>query len=382
MVKQINNIVFLQFVPLFFSLVLLTSCGKIVDPPEMENPGIPVYKVSVNDEDYGQFVSNGFSNLVISGKLKYGNETYKVKIKHQGYSSRSRFKKNYALIFETCDPVLQRKNVIMSGQAADPSFLRSYLAFEIFKNAGLKTPNIRPVVLIINGASQGLFYLIEPIDDEFFIKRGTKAGELYKAINSDAEFSFEHNKDVRNGFEKKIPEDENYYMLERLITTIDSEPNKTFSEKVEPLFTVDKFLQYMAVSVLICNWDGMVHNFYVYKDQTTERYEILPWDLDFSFIPEFSKINFPGSNDLIKKLLEIPKYRDQYKNYFRMYLDGCFSVMTVASKIDEMKNVISKAYSSDRWIQANGCDLNNEAELIKTFVKQRHVYIEEQLNKF
>jgi spore coat protein H len=382
MVERMKHIVNKPILVSIIFSVMFFSCSGITDPPEKEDPGITVYKLKISDDQYGEFVSNEFSGLEIPGKLCVDGEIYDVKIKHHGFSSRGRFKKNYSIEFETSDPVLQSKNVIMSGQSTDPSLLRLYLATDVFKEAGLKVSLTQPVVFYINDVSQGLYYLIEPIDEEFFIKRGIKVGELYKAINGNAKFSFRENKELRNGFEKRIPEDDSYYTLEQLITTIDNEPDETFPQKIEQLFEVDKYLRYMAVSVLMCNWDGIVHNYHLYKDQTTGKYEIIPYDLDFTFNIETNQTAFPGSSSLLKKLLGFQKYRDMYKQYFYEYMNGCFSISHLSEKIDEMKQVISKAYLDDRWLQANGYDLNVESEKIKEYLKERHIYIKEQLNNF
>lgn len=379
MVKIHKHITKLFLVILQFALV---SCDISTEPQTVADPGITVYELNISNEDLGMFVSNVFSDFSVSGVLNVNKESYKVKIEHHGNSSRSRFKKNYSLTFEKRDPLLNLKKVVLSGQPTDPSALKSYLATEIYKCAGLKTFNMLPVVFYLNGESLGLYYLMEPINEEFFVKRGIKVGELYKAINGEAKFSFKHNKEIRNGFEKRIPKDDSYYSLEQLIILIDNEAENTFPEKVENMMNVDKYLEYMAVSVFICNWDGIVHNFYLYKDQNTGRYEILPWDLDFTFVLENNLTAFPGNSDLMKKLLRIQKYRDKYKQLFYEYLEGCFSISNLTMKIDDMKLVISKAYSQDRWLQESGYDLNAESEKIKEFIRQRHIYIKEQLNNF
>ena len=364
------------------TLTLLSSCDTISDPPQSEDINIPVYKLSIGNEDYGTFVTNEFSDLSVNGKLYYENDTYNVEIEHHGFSSRGLFKKNYSLEFKKSDPLINRMKVILSGQATDPSMLRAFLSAEIFREAGLKTFNIQPVFFYINEDSQGLYYLIEPINEEFFSNKAINVGELYKAINGDAKFSFQENKELRYGFEKRIPKDDNYYTLEKLITTLDNEPGETFETKVESLLNVDAYLKYMAISVMICNWDGLVHNFYLYKDATTGLYEVIPWDLDVTFILENSLTSLPGSAVLLTKLLQFQKYRDIYKKHFENYLNGCFSESSLYSKIDNMKNTISKAYSQDRWLKTKGYDLNTESEKIKNFIKQRRQYIQEQLNNF
>lgn len=383
MVKNKLNII--KSYELFFTLVILitfNACDIVSDIPRNENVSIPVYKLNINNEAYGTFVTNEFSDLSVNGKLNYNNKKFNVSIEHHGFSSRGLFKKNYTLEFESSDPILNRKKVILSAQATDKSMLRYFLSNEIFKEAGLKTAVITPVYFYINEESQGLYYLIEQINEEFFYKRNINVGELYKAINGEAKFNFNDNKELRNGFEKKIPEDDNYYTLEKLIVTIDNEPESTFQTKIESMFNVDAYLKYMAVSVMICNWDGIVHNFNIYRDNSNGKYEIIPWDLDATFYFEDNLTAFPGNSPLLLKLLRHDKYRTEYKKYFEEYLNGCFSQEFVNSKIDQMKNIIVKAYSEDKWLNATGYNLNVESDNIKTFVQQRRLYLQDKLNDF
>jgi spore coat protein H len=379
--KTEHNVIKLCFVAAAY-LLLFVSCTNIVDSPTQDEMEIPVYKIEMSNEQYGSFISTEFSSLAVPAKLKYGNKEYNVMFKHHGYSSRGRFKKNYSVEYDANDPILGCKKIILSGQSTDPSSLRYYLAAEMFKAAGLQTTAIKPVFLYVNNTSLGLYYVIESINEEFFKNRDINVSELYKAVNGLAKFSFKDNKEVKDGFEKCIPEDENYSNLEELISVVDNEPYNSFPEKFESMFDVDKYLKYMAVSVLICNWDGIVHNFELYKNGSTGRYEIVPWDLDFTFRDEGYRIQFPGISDLLDRLLQYPQYKDRYKKYFYNYLNGAFSVENVSTKINEMKSVISKAYSEDRWIQENGYDLDVEAQKIIDFVKQRHQYIIEHIQNY
>lgn len=378
MVKQQKNIVLKRIIPFLFCAIIFVSCD-ITDSLEKVNLGVPVYELTLSNENYGLFVSNEYSNLTILGKLRADNATYKMEIKHHGNSSRGNFKKNYSIEFETSDPVLQRKNVVLSAHPSDHSTIRPFLAASIFNSIGLKTFNIKPIAFYLNDTLLGLYYLIEPINVEFFEKRNIQLNELYKGIYGNSQLSFEHNKELRNGFEKRFPKDDNYYTLEQLVSTIDNEHAENYAESLEKIFDVDSFLKYTAVSVLVCNWDGIHHNFYIYKNGTTGKYEIMPWDLDCTFNYEDYRSSFPGTSDCIKKLLKIQKYRDRYKEIFNECLERCFSDVSIRSNINYIKHTIEKAYREDRWLQANSFNLDEEINKIIEFTTQRRAYIQEQL---
>jgi len=368
---------------LVFGMLILISCNSIVDPTDKQNLGIPNYELTFDDEEYGVFIANTFSKLTVVGKLEVDGQSYRVKLKHHGYSSRELFRKNYALEFESAtDPYFVRKNIIISGQETDPTMLKSVLSNYLFEQAGLITFQLQPIIFFINGESQGLYFVYEPINEEFFEKRNVKINELYKGVNCNAYLSFTENKEIRNGFEKRFPEDDNYYSLEHFIKLSYFEKGDKFIAHVEKYFNVEKYLSYMALSVLTCSWDGVFHNYYLYQNTQSNKFEIVPWDLDRGFEFENDATAFPGKSDLLNKLLEYPKYKELYKHICLELLDGCFSEKNMTNQIALATETISEAYARDRWLRTHGYNLNNEAEKIIRFVRERHSYMENQLATF
>jgi spore coat protein H len=367
---------------LVLCVLVMPSCDIVDEESTIAGYGIPNYELTIDSEDYATFDANEFSNLTVPGKMSVDGTQYDITIRHQGNTTRGLFKKNYFVEFNTQDPTLQCKSVVLSGQQKDKSMLRAVLSYYVFSEAGFKTSAIKPVTLCINGNSAGLYYLIEPVDEEFFVKRGSSSGELFKAVNSKADLSFTSNKEIRDGFEKKIPDDENYYTLSNLISFIDNTSGETFKREIDKYIDVNNYLKYMAVSELICNYDGIVHNYYLNREQASLKYEIIPWDLDITFNNETVICAFPGTAGLLSKLLQFQEYHDLYKQYINEYINGCFSNSKMINKIDEMKQVVAEAYANDPWLRANGGNLDAEAETLKEFVKQRNEYIKGQLINF
>jgi spore coat protein H len=363
-------------------LFLFTSCDIVDEEYSAASYGLPNYELRIDSEDYAIFDANEFSNLYISGKISVNGKEFSVRIRHQGNTTRGMFKKNYLVEFETQDPTFQCKSVILSGQQKDRSMLRAVLSYYLFSEAGLKTSAIKPVTLYINGTSHGLYYLIEPVNEEFFIKRGSSTGELYSAINTLADFSFKNNSEIRDGFKKRIPDDDNFYTLEQLILLLDNGSVEKIKTEVDKYWNVDAYLRYMAVSMLICNHDGIFHNYYINREQTSQQYEIVPWDLDLTFGTETVICAFPGTGNMMDKLMQIPEYRQLYKKYLSCYVNGCFSNANMMKKIEEMKQLITDAYANDPWFESNSDDLNAEAETLKSYVIQRNEYLRGQLASF
>ncbi|MGK9369391.1 CotH kinase family protein [Melioribacter sp. Ez-97] len=372
----------IKYPGLLFLVLLIVSCDFIADPPAVENYNLPVCSIEISEENYGLLKKNAYSNLKVSARLNINGVEHKIKIRHQGFSSRGNFKKNFRIIYEEgSDPFFEGSEVILNSQAIDPSMMKSFLAIEIFKHTDLITFKIQPVAFYINDTYEGLYYLIEPIDETFFVKRNIKTSELYKAYNGFAFFNYDDLPDVRKGYEKKFPDDENYHTLEKLIAATSAD-GENFPEELEKEFDTDKFLQYWAVTVLICNWDGIIHNFCLRRDASSNKFEIVPWDLDRTFMWDDYRTAFPGDNYLVRKLMNYPQYRKIYKAHFERLLEEVFNASVLFPKIDSMKTVIGNAYNNDRWLKSNGYDIETESENIKRFIERRIDYIKNQLKNF
>ena len=355
-------------------LCLLAVSCDIVDTID-DNPdfGIPVYEIEISDENYSRLNSNIFTNLSVPAEMTIDGKSYSITIEHQGWTSRELYKKSYEINYSSDkDPILERKEIILSSQVIDPSMIKSLLAHDAFEKAGFSSYKTTPVYLYINNEGKGLYLLTEPINEEYFAARNREIGELYKAINTQAQFSMIDGFSPSEGFQKRIPDDENYHSLKSLITLLDTEHSSTLPVKLEKVFNVDKYLRYCAVTKLIGNWDGIVHNFYLLKDKTTNIIEFVPWDLDRTFSTYNGGAINLNSNLLFDKILAVPEYNTMYSAILKEISENNYTIDFCLEKIDEYKNLISEAYNSDRWLKANGYNLETEVEKIRSFILSRN----------
>ncbi|MGD8782555.1 MAG: CotH kinase family protein [Ignavibacteria bacterium] len=366
MVKFCKNI-FLLFFVFFFS-----SCDEITEPEDNSGYGLPVYKIEIDDEDYAQFKANIFTNYSVAAELNADGKDFKIKIEHHGYTSREFLKSSYEINFVSSgkDPHLNRSEIILSSQVIDPSMLRTLLACEGFNAAGLITYKAQPVVVYINDLLEGLYLLVEPINEEFFTARGLQVDQLYEAINTKAQFTVKDGFYVRDGFRKRIPDDENFYTLKELIYLLDTEPLSTLPEKLEAKLDVDSYLRYCAITYLTGNWDGIIHNFHLFRDKATGIFEFVPWDLDRTFYTYNGDMNL---NKLFDKVVSIDKYKTMYEKHLKNLSGEEFSIQFCESKINQFKDVIKQAYNADRWFEANGYELETEAGKITAFISSRNL---------
>lgn len=366
---------------IIFPLLFHLSCDRLYDPQELEFD-LPSVKLYIDPENIEILNSNIFSNRYVDGKFVYNNREYNVQLRYQGQASRRSFKKSYKIKFENTDLFENKKKIILKSQPFDPSLLRSRLSVHLFSKAGLSTFDNKFVTLFINDEYKGLYCLIEPIDEFFFINRGKSVGHFYKGQTGKVRFSFTGGYDVREGFEKKPTDDGNYSDLEYLINILDVTPLDQLKEKLEPILWVENYLNYLTVSILISNRDGFYSNLYLYNDPEVNRFEIIPWDLDLTFESDYITYTIYGWNNLSRRILEVEDYRTRYKNRLLELLNSEFSEEVMFPMIDSLSEYIKDSYENDPYLKAKGYNLEQEVESIKSFIQSRRAYLEEQLEDF
>ena len=177
--------------------------------------------------------------------------------------------------------------------------------------------------------------------------------------------------------------------------------DQTFKQKIESFLDTDAFLRFMAVNVLLSNLDsylGSNQNHYVYLDPVTNKFQLIPWDLDISFgafglvgTPESRRalsIHRPhnGQNRLIERVLGIAKYKKEYQDYLRKHLNAIFTQDKLYQEIDSMIDLLYPVVALEgkeilrRFEQSlNGTSTWDRPNPIKQFIKDRCRSVKDQL---
>ncbi len=263
---------------------------------------------------------------------------------------------------------------MLSSQALDGSMLRSLISIEAFKAVGLMTIKAEPVFLYINSEAQGLYLLIEVITEEFFSSRNFPVKELFEAVNTSAKFTFKDGLNILDGFEKVIPDDENYNSLESLILLLDTEPIQSLPGRLEKKLNVESYLKYSAVTELIGNWDGIVHNFHLASSTNEEVFNFVPWDFDGTFWSYKSQKFNQDLNKLFNKVISVPKYDSLYASILHELINNQFTLDDALKSIDKHKTKIREAYNKDPLFAGKNSNLEIEVNRLKNFLKNHPLH--------
>jgi spore coat protein H len=374
-----------------FSIIIITAaaflagCGKIVEPQDTDSFGLTKIEFTITSENLGTLNSMTFARRDVPARVEIAGERRKILVRYSGQRSLGQLKSSYTVEFKDGKLFRGHREYVVSAQNGDPTKLHPALGFWAFQQAGLMTPEAEPAAVYLNEEYQGLYYLIEPIDADFFKIRNRRLGSLYEAFNGQfesAHFSFAGGYDVRLGFESKGEREGFYGDLERLIQILDTSTPENLPARIEPLLDVENYLRYLAVSVLLHNWDGYFNNLRLHLDPQIGKFQIIPWDLDNLLEFYEGRSRLEGANELSGKLLQVPAYRRRYKQILLELMDEKLTVASLDALIDETAAQSSRAFVADRFLTAPGSKtLVEHVAETKQFIRDWYAKIRGELGR-
>lgn len=234
------------------------------------------------------------------------------------------------------------ESVDLNGEHNDPTFLRRRMAHEILRQMGLPAPRTHFVALYINGAFWSIQVHSEHIDEEFADSWfGNKDGNLYKCLNAGggkADLRKIPGEDYANYAGGAVYDEGNnepfsdYTDLVNFIRLINDETAPAQLAQFEASLNVDTFLRAMAADVALGSWDNYwygANNYYLYRNQDTDRFEWIPYDYDNSLGMDYFGTNWSERNfatwgnggfgttpaPLIEAVFAQAPWRAQYRRY-------------------------------------------------------------------
>ena len=309
---------------------------------------------------------------------------------HGGFT-RSYAKKSFRLNFKAAygqswleyplyaDSELQRfKRLVLHSGAQDSleeqknwSLLRNQLVAEIaFDTVGFATHS-QPVLLFINGEPWGIYLLRERLDSRFL---ATKYGIENAQILDTPE--------LLPNPDRTDPERAHWDNLIVFVEThnLALPDNYAF---VQTQIDVDNFIDYNIIQMYSANTDWPHHNVNQFRPQVIGgRWQWMFWDSDSSFgLAPVSRIDTDmfahalsperQGTLLLRKLMENPKFRQQFAERSEELLNTALSSETVLAHIDKLAAELEPniLHESGRW--GNGQAWHNSIDDLREFAEQR-----------
>lgn len=271
------------------------------------------------------------------------------------------------------------KQFSLANGFKDSSYLRDAATALILEAAGLpvaKTAFYEVVLDYGEGpVSLGLYTLIEVIDDTAIERYfGSDDGNIYEGNGNAASFAASTYDQIEESFEKENNEDEaDWGDIENLFDVLHSDQRisdpAAWRVELEAIFDVHGFIEWLAISSVIQNWDAygsIAHNYYLYNNPDTGQLTWISWDHNEAMSSEMGGEGGlaggrgPGNRSvsldkdeinenwpLIRYLLDDPMYYELYLGYLAETVEGPFNPDHMAEIYQTLAELIIPYATSD-----------------------------------
>ncbi|MBL4625658.1 MAG: CotH kinase family protein [Flavobacteriales bacterium] len=379
-----------------FVVILLLSIGV-----KSQNPGDNIFnsslvhtiKITVNAQNYWDSLTyykayrdSTDSTIYMRAKLEFDSivlDTIGVRLKGVGSYSHPGMKKPWKLDFN--EFVKGQKldgltKLNLQNGTLDPTMIREKLMLDFCRKNGIPAPRCTFAEVYLNDDYIGIYKIIEQVDKRMLkASFGNRKGNLFKGENGKMTWKGDEPLSYANQFQLKNNEDENdWTRLIHLIDVVNNTSDENFKQELESVFNTSAYLRSWATYNLLVSLDSYLylsHNYYLYQNETTDKFEWVMWDLSLGFgsfigLTQYRETHFDllhtpflpdkYTRPLNRRMLEVPQYKEEYLGYICQYLYSDLNVQLLYTKIDSLTDRIRKSVYKE--VDQNKMYTNEEFE--------------------
>lgn len=235
--------------------------------------------------------------------------------------------------------------ITLNNNKQDTACIGQFLAYEVFRKAGVPTPRVGFATVTVNGAPLGVYTHVESIKKPF-LERVFNAddGGLYEGTVADL---------VPGSLAKLEVETHDRFRprLEALAGLLGGD-DPVDPHRLAELVDVETFISYWAVEALVGIWDGYSanqNNFFVHVSTADGLLRFIPWGTDSAFtslpgpLMAFGRRAPPvihAEGALANRLAFIPGMADRYKRRMEELLATVWREEDLLAEVDRLEALL------------------------------------------
>lgn len=291
---------------------------------------------------YDSLVNTHGMGISIPVEIDFNGEVYhNVGITAKGNSSFNNpsQKKSFKLDFNEYvagQDIHGLKKLNFNNFFKDPSFMREKLVNDFLTAHQLPAPRVTYCNVYMNGQLWGLYGIVEEIDDEFCdhwfsnqdgnLFKGDPHGDL-RWKGTATQSLYEPDYELKNNSTAN-----NWTDLIALIDAINNTPSASLYSVLETKLNTNNFIRQWVVMNVFSSLDSYIgsgHNYYIYHDTITDRFEWVAWDNNETFGGfkmgltsaqlknlDLFYLSTPASRPLVNNMLNNTTYKKLYQQAY------------------------------------------------------------------
>ena len=389
------------------ALMLLIFCThaqkpKAVDFGESDNfifdtsdTLITVY-IELDADEFNQIYRSFRQDIWIRAEIILQSENrVVVRLRIRGDSSRKLSKKSLKLKLPSDVRLLSNSRMLnLNAEFSDLTFMRQYLATKLFQESGHTCFSSKHILLHINGTFDGIYLWIENMDNAFLQKRGFNSKNLlYKATRDGANLSLsddiERNWECKNGSEEVA-----CAALKKLQIDLNNTPDSLYYNWVRKTFDYDAMINILSMNMLISNSSTYYHNYYMFYDIHSQKWQMWPWDMDKTFCydkidmhyhrgshRERRSASLPGNPIMERAIICEPIFNDIQKRTNELQ-KTIFNIQYVTPTIDSLEKKLIEYVKRDTKRSQSIESFQKEVNRLREFFILRYDNLKYQFDHY
>lgn len=286
-------------------------------------------RLMVHSSDWSELKATFQENTFYPADVTLGGTTvHNAGIRSRGLGSRSPVKPGLLLRFDryaSGQTFLGQTSLVLDNLTQDPSTIKEVLAMQLFRRVGLQAPREAFVRLYVNNVLIGLYAMVEDVAAPYLQRTlGDNNGTLYE-YDWTFTYNFDYlgsNLDNYRIFKAQTNTTRStfdlYSPIESMVRVANDAADDAFEGAIAPYLDLQAFARHIAVENFISDDDGLVgfwgmNNFFFYKREGQSRFQIIPWDKDYTFWRFNNDIFTRIDNSVLaRRALTLPDVRQAY----------------------------------------------------------------------
>ena len=355
-------------------------------------------RLSINSRDLAELRQYYDRNTEYPAELQWGTlSAPNVGVRSRGLGSRSATKLGLRIDFTryaTGRRFLGLKSIVLKNLRQDPSMVREALAMAMFARMGQPAPRESFARLYINGAYEGLYAIVEDIDDVFLARTlGSSSGYLFEfhLLNPfHAEYLGDNLAAYKPRFEPRTHELDSdttlYAPIADLFRAVNAADDTVWRADVERHLDLAQFVTQVAIESFLAENDGILghtgmNNFYLHRESTASPHRLIVWDKDNTFLYwGMDVLARADENEVMRRALRVPELR----TLFLQTLDACARAASDgwwASMLNRVASLIDPDVRADTRKPFSNEEYDAALAQIRDFLATRPAFVLEQVEK-
>lgn len=203
--------------------------------------------------------------------------------------------------------------------------MKEVLAMQLFRRVGLQAPREAFVRLYVNNVYLGLYAAVEDVAAPYLQRNlGDSSGTLYE-YDWTFTYNFDYlgsNLDNYRIFKAQTNTTRStfdlYSPIESMVRIANEAADDSFESAIAPYLDLQAFARHIAIENFISDDDGLIgfwgmNNFFLYRREGQSRFQIIPWDKDYTFWRFNNEIFTRIDNSVLaRRALALPDVRQAY----------------------------------------------------------------------